>query len=456
VCQIHVICRRHFYEEVCVHECPTVVAQDEASKRKKCYTIFVQIGSTRDGRTVEELIATNLLQPDTNGHVKTGENIGDGMWQQLCNMAGCAGEHDSIATSELSFEFGSMERKYVKNVQWGLCDTTTTNTGPFQGCHAVLRRHMKEHANHILYFLLLCLAHPANNECEAVMRAAPLRPTRKCFSRSKRVHSETSNVPPWTALFLDDVAHFANNVPGLLEYLTRLEQRGRKVRKASVGVATRWGYYVDVVQWLLEHPQRLSFLIKGLLYFWVGRLAPDGSVRPPSTGGTDTDSDSDNHVSTAGVELCDDSDDSDDEDYAPSESGDSDDGSAEGEECLAGELASLTDGEMQEMLDAVLTTKDGHAKVAFIREMVDPTVRAWLHTFNAYGFELKRYLHFVENESDYIIFKLHRVLRMRTGLLKSLADGGKTRSPCASPGLKGVRRRGLSEHVFNSFDTQDR
>ena len=55
--------------------------------------------------------------------------------------------------------------------------------------------------------------------------------------------------------------------------------------------------------------------------------------------------------------------------------------------------------------------------------MLSPTVRAWLHVFKAYGTDLKRYLNFVENPSDFIIFKLHRVLRNRRQLLAGLASG---------------------------------
>jgi hypothetical protein len=60
---------------------------------------------------------------------------------------------------------------------------------------------------------------------------------------------------------------------------------------------------------------------------------------------------------------------------------------------------------------------------ALLREMLSPTVRAWLHVFKAYGTDLKRYLNFVENPSDFIIFKLHRVLRNRRQLLAGLASG---------------------------------
>eukprot|EP00966_Prymnesium_polylepis_P181695 4208995-Prymnesium_polylepis.1 len=55
--------------------------------------------------------------------------------------------------------------------------------------------------------------------------------------------------------------------------------------------------------------------------------------------------------------------------------------------------------------------------------MLSPTVRAWLHIFKAYGTDLKRYLNFVENPSDFIVVKLHRVLRSRRLLLSGLASG---------------------------------
>ena len=108
--QIHVIARRHFFEEVCVHNGPVVLSQDEASKRRKAYTILVMLGSTLGSTTVEELIAAHLLRPDSEGHVKTGINIGNGMWQQLCNLVGCAGENDNIAPSDISFERGKDRR----------------------------------------------------------------------------------------------------------------------------------------------------------------------------------------------------------------------------------------------------------------------------------------------------------------------------------------------------------
>jgi hypothetical protein len=46
---VHVICRRYVYEEVCPHDYPVLLSQDEASKRKQAYTILVLIGSTVNG-----------------------------------------------------------------------------------------------------------------------------------------------------------------------------------------------------------------------------------------------------------------------------------------------------------------------------------------------------------------------------------------------------------------------
>ena len=167
-----------------------------------------------------------------------------------------------------------MERKFIKKVQWGLADTTTTNTGPYAGCHAVLRRHMQTNASHILYFLILCLAHPANNECQSVMRSAPARPERQSFSRSKRVQSDLSVEPCCLAVLFDDIGYLGNRAKGLREYLRQREGRKRRVRKAVVGNMTRWCYHVDFIEWMLEHPDRLNHLVLGLILFWLGRLTP--------------------------------------------------------------------------------------------------------------------------------------------------------------------------------------
>jgi hypothetical protein len=59
-------------------------------------------------------------------------------------MISCSGEHDDVAPIDIDFGKGSVARRYIKNIHWGLLDTTTTNTGKYSGCHAVLRRQMYE------------------------------------------------------------------------------------------------------------------------------------------------------------------------------------------------------------------------------------------------------------------------------------------------------------------------
>ena len=237
--ELHLILQRYFLEQVALNG-PTQLAQDEVSKRRKAYTMLTLIGTESSGTTVVELIDMHQLQPDKDGHVKTGANIGNGMWGSMLKLFACDGSDRAVPASEVDFGRGSLARRAVKNVQWGLLDTTSTNTGKFGGCHAVLRRHMHEHADHLLYFLMLCLAHPANNECAEVMRkASGARESRLSFRRSKTVRAEASKEVPWTALCFDDLAHLANTVPGVLEYLAVLEGRKRKVHFPSLRHAPR-------------------------------------------------------------------------------------------------------------------------------------------------------------------------------------------------------------------------
>ena len=58
--------------------------------------------------------------------------------------------------------------KFIKNIVWGLADRCTTNAGQHGGAHALLRRKMYTHADHLLYIVWWCLAHAANNEFQTV------------------------------------------------------------------------------------------------------------------------------------------------------------------------------------------------------------------------------------------------------------------------------------------------
>ena len=68
-------------------------------------------------------------------------------------------------------------------------------------------------------------------------------------------------------------------------------------------------------------------------------------------------------------------------------------------------MEGLYDEELAAMIADVEKLSGGAEKIRFLREIMDPTVRAWIYSFKAYGSELKRYLHFVENEQDNIIEK---------------------------------------------------
>ena len=65
-------------------------------------------------------------------------------------------------------------------------------------------------------------------------------------------------------------------------------------------------------------------------------------------------------------------------------------------------------------------------QVDLLRELTDPTVRAWLLAFHSYGVQLKNYLKFVEKKEEYIVARVHRVVRERLAVLESSAAGEET------------------------------
>ena len=148
--------------------------------------------------------------------------------------------------------------------------------------------------------------------------------------------------------FLDDVGHLCNVVPGLREYLRVREQRKRKVRKASLGVETRWGYYVDVVLWILEHPGRLDYIVQYLVLYWLGKLPAEQS--------------SPEKKAPAVAPEQDDDDDSDDEDFEPDlHSSDDEDDEDELDELPGVQLLQEEEGEV--LLEGMENMKDGAKKL---------------------------------------------------------------------------------------------
>ena len=186
--ELHLLSQRYFLEQVTKPGGCVIICQDEVSKRKRAWTVLTAIGEGEGGTRISELIDTHELQMDEDGHVKTGANIGEGMWGSLLKLAAC-GEEDSEPVAQL-FAHGSLLRKLIFKVQWGQIDSTTVNTGLYSGCHAVLRRKMFDSCGHLLYFTFNCLAHVANNECGEVLQCFGPEPgvdARELFHRKKKV-----------------------------------------------------------------------------------------------------------------------------------------------------------------------------------------------------------------------------------------------------------------------------
>lgn len=186
--ELHLLAQRYFLEEVTKPGGCVIICQDEVSKRKRAWTVLTAIGEGEGGARISELIDTHELHMDADGHVKTGANIGDGMWGSLLKLAAC-GEEDSQPKPQV-FARGSLQRQLIYQVQWGMIDSTSTNTGLYHGCHAVLRRQMLDSCGHLLYFTFNCLAHVANNECGDVLQCFKPEPDvelRELFHRRKKV-----------------------------------------------------------------------------------------------------------------------------------------------------------------------------------------------------------------------------------------------------------------------------
>lgn len=246
---LHTICMQWFLEDVGLRG-PLQLAQDELSKRKRAFSVHTLIGtSARDGERTSEMIGFPELHADASGHVKTGENIGNSMWCSIVKMLQ-PGSGRSPA-----FVLTSTARRFIKNIQWGLLDSTSVNTGFYHGAHTVLRKRMHSEAGHILYFMMLCLAHIANNEYGEVLEQLQHAPDgsskRQLFSRKRVVRAETSKEVPRLVGVIEDAGYVALHVHGLMRYLKK--KRGlKRLRKPDIGVVTRWLFDDDLLEWLLE------------------------------------------------------------------------------------------------------------------------------------------------------------------------------------------------------------
>ena len=246
---LHTIFMQWFLENVGLQSV-LQFAQDELSKRKRAFSVHTLIGtSARDGERSTEMVGFPELHPDDNGHTKTGENIGDSMWLTLVRLLQPGSGRSPV------FVLTATARRFIKNVQWGLLDSCSTNTGFYHGAHTVLRKKMHAEADHILYFMFLCLAHIASNEYGeglALLQHAPDGSShRQLFSRKRVVRAESSKEVPRLVGVIEDVGYVAVHTRGVMSYLKK-KRKLKRLRKPDLGVITRWLYDDDLLEWILE------------------------------------------------------------------------------------------------------------------------------------------------------------------------------------------------------------
>jgi hypothetical protein len=194
---------------------------------RRTFSVHSVIGtSARDGERCSEMIGFPELHADENGHVKTGENIGNFMWYSLVKLL----QPGSGRTP--TFKLCALARRFIKNVQWGLLDSTSVNTGFYHGAHTVLRKRMHTEAGHILYFMFRCLAHIANNEYGQVLALLLHAPDgsskRSLFSRKRVVRAETSKEVPRLVGVIEDAGYVALRTGVRIEVHDGHDHRGAR------------------------------------------------------------------------------------------------------------------------------------------------------------------------------------------------------------------------------------
>ena len=110
---------------------------------------------------------------------------------------------------------------------------------------------------------------------------------RALFHRRGESNEDHSGARSRIATLLEDLAHLVQKTAGFFEYLARRAGLEKPLRKPSTGAETRWLFYAEVIEWMLEHEMRLDDILSYLLYCWRGDGDSDGDGdggRPPRRG----------------------------------------------------------------------------------------------------------------------------------------------------------------------------
>jgi hypothetical protein len=323
-----------------------------------------------DGNREREVLSTSKLEPDDKGASKTGSNIG------------------GIALPEAISEFDAP----VDHIDYCCSDTTGSNsslrlpkskggTGGEGGAYAHLWAAFHKQG-HILFFMIWCMSHLANNEVKEVMDAAGVCKRRNLLRKKGKRDAPAAlegvkpakNKSRWLlAELLNDIVHAVKATKGCMTFLREEEELAR-LGQPPGGVVTRWAYYIDVVLWLQltdTSSRRFELILTYLLHAWLVAEGHTGLAMPTATDNADA------------VDCL--------------LSADS----------LAAKIELIKDDARRELL----------------AEMTDPTIRIWLFFLAIYGkCSVKRFLNYTQNDGAGVAFKAPRVVRSRTEYLDGIAD----------------------------------
>ena len=323
----------------------------------------------------------------------------------------------------------------VANIDFCCTDTTGSNSslnlprdkggsGGKGGAYAHLWAWFKS-KGHVLFFMIWCLSHLANNEFAHVMKSYGVCPMGQSRLRKKaklgvvapvvdqaetfeeadedgrsedgdedgdsdgddgdvddqreRTATATAKQPRgrkqadrWKIPeHLNDLVYAIQNTDGCLQFICD-EEGLKRIGQPTYGVDTRWGYYVKFLVWLALPTRRYEVIMTYLLHYW---LLAEGK---------------------AGLDV-------------PADGGDAESAKA----------SALTGAALMDKIQLI----KHDARRQLLTEMADPTLRIWLIFLALYGERsVLRLLNYTQNDGLGVAFKAPRVIRTRISELNGIAS----------------------------------
>ena len=366
---------------------------DEVTMNHLAWCVII-LNCTRTASVRErEVLSTSKLKKDEKGMSKQGHQVGG-----------------AVITAVDEYDVP------VANIDYCCSDTTGSNSslklprdkggcGGKGGAYAHLWAWFRS-KGHVLFFMIWCLSHLANNEFATVMKSYGVCPMGQSRLRKKAKLGVVAPVVDRAEKFeeddndgrsddddegdegdswlsnvqglqprgrkqadrwripehLNDLVYAIQNTDGCLQFICDSEGL-KRLGQPTYGVDTRWGYYVKFLMWLAPCTRRYEVIMTYLLHCW---LLAEGE---------------------AGLDIP-----------------------ANGSDAESSEASVLIGTVLLEKIQLI----KHDARRQLLVEMADPTLRIWLIFLALYGERsVLRLLNYSQNDGLGVAFKAPRIVRTR-------------------------------------------